>query len=70
MFFEYSEEVVDHCNVYVYFSKLCGDPYVVHVVFSVFSSPFLVPWFEYCVHEPLEGGWGVAHSKEHYFAFE
>ena len=70
VFFEYLEEVVDHCNVYFDFCKLGGDPYVIHVVLPAFPSPLLVPWFKYCVHEPLEGSWGVAHSKEHYFAFK
>ena len=70
VFSEYLEEVVDHCNVYVEFDELGGNSYVVHIVFSMFPSPSLVPWFKYCVHEPLEGCWGVAHSKEHYFAFE
>ena len=69
MFLKYLEEV-DHCNVYVKFNELCGNSYVVHVVLSAFSSPFLVLWFKYCVHKSLEGSWGVAHSKEHHFAFE
>ena len=70
MFLEYLEEMVDHCNVYVEFDEFGGDSYVIHIVFSAFPSLLLVPWFKYCVHEPLEGSWGVAHSKEHYFAFE
>ena len=65
MFLEDLEEVVDHCNVYVKFNEFGGNPYLVHVVLSTFSSPLLVLWFEYCIHKPLEGSWGVAHSEEH-----
>ena len=70
VFFEYLEEMVDHCDVYVEFNELGGNSYIIHVVLSAFPSPSLVPGFKYCVHEPLEGSWGVAHSKEHHFAFE
>ena len=28
---------------------------------------FLIPWFEDGVHEVLEGGGGITHSKEHDF---
>ena len=55
MFLEYLEEVVDHCNVYVEFDEFGGNPYIIYVVFSAFSSLSLVPGFKYCIHKPLEG---------------
>ena len=62
-----TEQVMSHGNVYMDVHEQCGYSDVVHVVLSFLSSPFLVPRFQYCVHELLEGGGGVAHAKEHHF---
>jgi hypothetical protein len=51
------KQVMDHFDVDGFVCSWHADPNIIHIVFSMLTSPFLVPGLQYCIHELLEGCW-------------
>ena len=59
-----------HLDAQCGFCEECCNTNIIHIIFAFLLTIFLIPRFKDGVHEALEGGRGITHSKEHDFWFK